>query len=377
MSFLQPPATATRLVTQNLLVSAAAATERDRDLSEENVEDLATVIALSCLYDRLILVGPQHLLDFNHPLLEYLRSNVVVTQAPSDHDWKKALARAERYAGEFLGVGILRNAAELFDRMYHMSRRYGLDNSDLQEDGPEDIYVAKQLLKDVRTAEELRKFVSDHEQWIVISYVLRTFLYIAFSDRLGVPIAVDTARQPLIVEVAEDSQRRLREAIILTVADGIRTDQSIRRPVRKVASPFASIVFNESKDRAAIVDRLKTLRDEHLQFRLDLRPLEEKLYATRGSEREQAEARLAAALEALARRYSVKTAQDLAIRRIVAAAKPAANLLGLQPGDALDAAATKLMAKDAEMTLAELHSLQRKMPSSAEQDADIRRLFDL
>lgn len=378
MSLLQPPpATATRLVTQNLLVSAAAATEPDRDVTEENVEDLATVIALCCLYDRLVLVGPQHLLDFKHPLLEYLRQNVVATQKPSDRDWKRAVATAEGYAGAFLGVGLLRNADELFNRMYHMSRRYGLDDTDLHEDGPDDIHLARELLRGVRTVEELRKFIGDPERWIVVSYVLRTFLYVAFSDRLGLPIAVDAARQPLLVQLAEDSQRRLREAIIATLSDSLKTDTSLRRPVRRIASPFAAVVFNESENRSSLADRIKRLREENLQFRLGLRPLEEALYTARGSEREQAEARLAAALEALARRYSVKTTQDLVTRRIVAAAKPAANLLALKPGDALEAAADQLLAKDARMTMAELHSLHRKMPSSAEQDADIRRLFDL
>jgi|ERR1041385_1079612 hypothetical protein len=377
MNIWKPPKTAIRLVTQNLLVSAAAATEPDREVTEENVEDLAAVISLSCLYDQLVLVGPQHLLDFNQPLLTFLRNTVVATESPSTHDWEKAVKTAERYAGAFLGIGRLRNADQMFERMYHMSRRYGLDNTEMREDGPDDIELGKRLLSDVRSVEDVQKFVGEYSSWIMISYVLRTFLYIAFSDRLGMPIAVDAARQPLVAQIADDSQRRVREIILETMADGARSDTSLRRPVRRIASPFAAIVFNESKDREGVIRRLQTLREENLEFRLKLRPLEGKLDNARGIEREQAEAHLTAAIESLAYRYSVKTTQDLAIRRIVALAKPAANLIALKPGDALEAAAAKLLSKDAETTLAELHKLQRNLPASAEQDADIRRLFDL
>jgi hypothetical protein len=376
MSILVPPKWSTRLVTQNLLVSAAAALEPDRYVSAENVEDLAAVISLACLYDRLILVGPQHLLDFDHPLLSWLRSDVVITHEPDDGDWKRAVATAEDYVSAVFG-GQFANAGEIFGEIYRMSRRFGIDRGTLSPDGPRDVEVGRSLLSEMKETDDLRKIVARGYDWIVAAYVLRTFLYVGFSERMDVPLATDSARQPLLEHLADKSQDRIREAILAFVTEGLRSDRTVRWPLRRLASPFAAIVFSESRDRRAVVDRLRTIREEQLDLRLRLRPLEEKLHTTTGNEKDEAQARVAAALEQLAHTYSVKSSEDLRIRRFLRAFKPGAALAALNPVDAADMMAKGLLDREAEGTLIELHNLKRNLPSTADQDTDIRRLFDL
>jgi hypothetical protein len=374
MSLFPPPQAAARLVTQNLLISAAAAAQPDRYVTEENVVDLATVISLSCLYDRLVLLGPRHLLDFNSPLLAFLRTDVVEIRDIADSEWKRSVERAQKYCSAFLRTTPLPQATEVFEEIYSMSRRYGLD---LEPDGPGDVETGKRLLENVGSSKDLRAKLENENDWIVTAYVLRTFLYIGFSDHLRIPIAVDRARQEFVSEIADDSQVRVREAVFQTISDGLRSNRSLSQPVRSIASPFAAIAFNEAIDRAQLVTRAKELRRELLDFRLKLRPLEEALETAVGDERDEPEAKLAAALEALSHRYSVKSTQDLRIRRIVADAKPVAKALSLDISDALERTAEKLIVRDAENTLAELHELKRKLPSTAGQDSDIKRLFGL
>lgn len=366
-----------RLVTQNLLVSAAAALEPERFVTDENVEDLATVISLACLYDRLLVVGSERLLRFKAPMFSYLRRAVVSPHEPNESTWKRAVARAERYAGAFLRSGAIEGANEIFSRIYTMSRRYGIDGESLEPDGPRDVDFGRRLLADIRTPDDLRSYMSRGHDWIVVAYVLRTFLYVSFSDGMGVPLAIDAARQPLLENFAEDSQQRVREAILTVVREGIRTDKALRAPLRRLASPFAAVVFNQSKTRDDILRNVQHLRDEQIELRRRLRPIEAKLDTTVGAERDEAQARVAAALEELAHRYSIKGTQDLTIQRVIAAFKPAASLAALKPMDSVEFSAKKLIAKDAESTLVELHRLNRKLPSTAQQDVDIKRLFDL
>ena len=371
-----PPRTATRLVTQNLLVSAAAATTPDRWVDEENVADLATVLSLSCMYDRLVLVGPPHLLDGPGDFLRYLREHVVEIRDPDTRGWKRAVDYAEGYLGAFLKKGRIQKAEAIFADILNMSRRVGFDLP-LDPDGRHDLAAGRGLIDDAHTVEDLRERLQSSDNRVVIAYVLRTFLYIGLSDNMRVPLAADTARRDLLKEVAKDSQARLREAILATLTEGLRAATQISRPLRAIASPFAAIIFNQARDRTELTDRMKTLRDNQLSLRLTLHPFEEKLEESTGSELEQAQARVAAAFASLQSTYGVKGAEDLTIYKVIGAAEPVADLLAGRAGGALKGAAKKLLAKDARSTFAELHELHRNLPSTAEQDRDIARLFSL
>lgn len=375
MAIFDVPRAGTRLVTQNLLVSAAAAAMPDRYVDEENVADLATVITLACMYDRLVLVGPSHLLDGPGEFLHYLRTSLVETRDPADKDWKRAVRYAETYLGAFLKKGRIREAEPIFAEILHMSRRVGVDR--LDPDGPDDLALGRELLDGVNDSDDLRERLQSTSNRIVVAFVLRTFLYLALADKMRIPLAGDSTRHDLLSEIAKDSQTRLREAILATMTDGVQAAAHLSRPLRTIASPYSAIVFSQSNERNDLVPRLRELREQQLSFRLSLRPFEEKLELAMGGELAQVQAHTGAAIDALEDTYGVKGAEDLTIYHVIGAAKPIADLLAGKPSAIWQEAARKLVAKDARIALAELHKLHRKLPSTATQDRDIERLFDL
>ena len=373
MVFPAPPP-AQRLVTQNLLLSAACALI---DPAPIFVKDLATIINLACLYDDLILPQPRTI-TVKADLLTYLEQEHLLRTPPlTNTQWQEAITRADYHlalAAKGQDNASSKDALALA----------GDDNprgQALNPDGIRDAYLATQAIKSVTAYELHQRLKGDAQDRRIAGYALRTFLYLGIADHLWMPLASDAARKELLDLVARREQDYVRQQIIDLLGASAANDLSFSPTVRAISAPLAAIVFHRAQSPAEIIPELHRLRAELKPLRRRLQPWEQKRAHGVGRQRDKATNKLNRALDELAAKYHLKrqafTTTDFiqlgpALAPIAAAPQNPAAWLPITAK-----AGGGLLKWQERRFFVELHHEYDHIPSPAAQDDDLRRLFKL
>jgi hypothetical protein len=213
-----------------------------------------------------------------------------------------------------------------------------------------------------------------------LTFVMRTFLYLAYSDAERLNLTLDSNRQPisslLLAGEAEFRSRvltRLRDAYRST--PGAADLQSTRR-----LSPFAAIVFQRARPhKHRLVYEMEYLRKELANVRIELRSMEATLFQTDVDAR-RATSKLNRALAEIDRRFATQGHQ-VSLGEATRFASDAVEIVAAPQNPVGWVKAVFGLPKDildrwlAQRTLLSVHALRDALPASESLRSAVHELF--
>jgi hypothetical protein len=274
-----------RLITWNLLTSAAVYQTMDYR-NDPSVYDLASLINLFCLYDNVYVLkrGENDLLsrlpsDMANLLQE---EEFVKNWFPSSVD---EAAEISRVANAHLLTFLQEKETDKFQKLVTHALKpsavqYGLINTPDHSDALDLARLWLQTAPDRGDlVQQLEKEEPDSGR--ALTFLIRTFLYLACADKAEANFWPDTARiialEPVLKEEAQ-----LREAILSSLEEQLQREfvESYRelcttpRP-QPVISPFAALVFERAgNDRQNIIQQMKKIRKDAAELRAQIREID-------------------------------------------------------------------------------------------------------
>ncbi len=265
-----------RLITQNLLMSAAVF-ERNRQITEASLQDLSTLIDLFCLYDRGIVLGRASWYAFRELKTELASLLEQHSFVNIEYPYEETIAQvARKHLASFLGTedveryqGILRYALTPSEIAHGMEYR---------PDGVEEIQLGKEWLYTASSRVNLLRQLGREERVARgTTFLVRTFLYLAYADVAKLTFTPDAVRCPVLEGVLREENEFLRRSLMARLqASWEQYPDSGFLQLRRTVSPFAAIVFERSKNRSDIAHEMEKLRQELMPFRERVLALEEK-----------------------------------------------------------------------------------------------------
>jgi len=260
-----------RLVTQNLLVSAVSHEVRART-NWQSVHDLSVLIETFCLYDELVVLGRQA-----YSMLEPLRDqseifNVVnkVVRVESPDSSPRLVHAACGHLGAFLNERVeIDRFQPLIESLFEpdwVARAFATS--------PEEVVDFQTGEEWVRTVPDetniLKALEKDAEFHRSTTFVLRTFLYLAYADINRVPLTPDKTRARVLEPIVR-SEKQLRKQLLAKIGSEFQKNYLGNDEVRRNITPLASVVF----DRAG--SKPNNIPEEMLRLRRELTPLRDRL----------------------------------------------------------------------------------------------------
>jgi hypothetical protein len=268
-----------RLVTGSLLGSAGSFEHVER-ISKASLQDLSVLIDLFCLYDRVVLIGPQEMritaLRLSSELTRLLYESAFVEIHDLCAEEIEAMSvAAQRHLAAFLGVGNV----DRYDRLFRFALSPGETSHSMRFEphGTPDIERWRSLLSSPSSREDLLCRLQDENSIARgFTFLVRTFLYLGYADVTKLTFTPDAVRCPVLDGILRDEDKFLRQALM----DKLQSvweqhPTSGYRGLRRTISPFAAIVFERAKNRCEIVPQMVALRKELEPFRERLHGLEE------------------------------------------------------------------------------------------------------
>jgi hypothetical protein len=265
-----------RLITQNMLTSARYF-EHQATLDWASIQDLSTFIDMFCLYDKAVVLGRMgH--DVNNIPSDFfglLRDMQFITiQSPSDEIAEAVTNSAVNHLATFLKEEDTERFQEVVRVAYNPNEAcYALTS---RPDRSEELQIGKEWLL---TTPDSASLLAQLEQETYASrgttFLVRTFLYLAYADVSKITLTPDAIRNPVLEAVLskEDSYR----TEILSKFKGQWENYPTRGEVelRRKVSPFAAIVFKRADSRADIPEEMAKLRYETEALRKALHKIED------------------------------------------------------------------------------------------------------
>jgi hypothetical protein len=368
------------LVTQNLIISAAQA-ETAKDVRLTSVRDLVTLINLVVMYDDVLVLGRgsrSHFQRLDSSLMDYLRRMAFIDVSDArGRELDRVIRAARRHLATFLKeVEDDRYEEILRGAMSGTLAEYGLT---MVPDTEEEISEGREWLRAVGEGKAaVRRRVKNHR---AMRFLVRTFLYLGYSDHFEMPFAVDSVREPVVREVARRENALLGEKLLRTLGTSYaKYPHAGAREVRRIVSPFAAVVFKRARDRAGIVKEIQRLREELTPLRDRMRQLEQRLLWGNPEEATKAELKWKRAVKEVGRSYGEEPGY-VSFGRLLSFGtqvgeigdKPTswkAWIAGLAslPADVV----SRILAR---RTVAEVHSLRRELPGPLALKREVSRLF--
>jgi hypothetical protein len=277
-----PPATpdkrvlGRRLITQNMLTSARYF-ENQAALDYASVEDLSTFIDMFCLYEKAIVLGRAGN-DVNNISSDFFGllkdTQFIDIQLPSDDIAEAVTNSAVNHLATFLKEEDSERFQEVVRVAYNPNEAcYALTS---QPDRSEEIQIGKEWLL---TTPDSSSLLTQLEQETYAArgttFLVRTFLYLAYADVSKITLTPDTIRNSVLGAVLskEDSYR----AEILSKFKGQWENYPTRGEIelRRKVSPFAAIVFKRAGSKADIPEEMAKLRYETEALRRELHKIED------------------------------------------------------------------------------------------------------
>jgi hypothetical protein len=372
---LQPQA---RLITQNLLMSAGL-TEETVPIDWASVHDLVTLIDLYCMYDSAVVLGrPAHSLQSHiGELLE--TSGFIRVEHPKGEATKEVSAGARRHLLSYLGE----DAGDAFDPLIQFalspdSAIYGLNE---RPDRSQDVAMGEMWL---RTAPSKRDILDQLRRESDVArgttFVVRSFLYLAYGDANDLVFVPDAVRMPVVGQIV-DAEEHVRRKLLATISQGASTQVQTDPGDLWRASPLAAVVFERAQpDRRRVWQEMDVLRTELAPLRKRLREAEHKIFYGVGNEVADARNEWKAVNEELRRSFGDEP-HLISLDRILALGKDLGEVadnpakskgwIALLAGLPFDVIRRILLRRKA----VQLHHLRRELPGAGRLHASMTRLF--
>jgi hypothetical protein len=231
-----------------------------------------------CLYDKAIALGRNTANDVYNSSSEFfglLRDmDFIEIENPSNDIAKSITGIATRHLATFLGEEESDRFQGLFSAAFEPnSAYYGLT---YKPDRREEIQVGKEWLLTTPTRVDLLEQLEKEQQYgRGTTFLVRTFLYLAYADALKITLTPDAVRTPVLETVLE-KEDSYRADILSRFKDKwekypSRGEVELRRKV----SPFAAVVFNRAESKGDIPQEMAKLRYETEALRKDLQKVED------------------------------------------------------------------------------------------------------
>lgn len=260
--------TSQRLVTQNLLVSAASYDFQGK-MSWPAIQDLSVFIDAFCLYDEIVVLGRQaySMLPNRSDLIAAVGDVVRVDEPHAD---ARVVSAACGHLGAFLNERVdsdrYRPLIDSLSNAYSVYHAFATT-----PDGPDELQQGEEWLRTVPSEiDVLAALDQDEDFHRSITFLVRTFLYLAYADINQITLTPDSTRAKVLDPIAR-SERKLRQLLLEKIKDEFQKnsfadDVNIKRRI----TPLASIVF----DRAS---KPQNIAREMVKLRYDLAPMRERL----------------------------------------------------------------------------------------------------
>jgi hypothetical protein len=259
-----------RLITQNLLVSATSH-ERQGATNWQAVRDLSVFIEAFCLYDEIVMLGRQAysmLLPNRSDIVSAAKETIQIRGAVPD---RKLVGAACGHLGAFLNEKI--EVSRYQQLVESLLEPRSVDRAfNIRPDGPDDFQQGMEWLRTI--PDELDILVAldqDKEFHRGTTFLVRTFLYLAYADIHRLPLTPDQTRTRVFEPIVR-SERNLRKMLLDKLEREFQknyfaNDISIKRNI----TPLASVVF----DRA--YPKPENIAKEMVELRYELAPLRERI----------------------------------------------------------------------------------------------------
>jgi hypothetical protein len=266
----------TRLTTQNLVISACVATD-SHAVDWPAIHDLSTLIDLYCMYDSATVLGrpDSHILPLQLTRL-LLSDGFLNIENPVDDISDELSAAARSHLRAFVGddddpamEDLLRIA------LAPTEMNYGLR---AQPDRSHEVAEGEVWLKAGPTRSQLLKRLAS-ETGIARSttFVVRSFVYLAYGDVTGRVFVPDVVREPVVAAVAT-TEGDVRAKLLETIAANATPRMSGGLGNLSRVAPLAAVVFERAQpDRRRIVHELRALREELAPLRARLAKAEQSI----------------------------------------------------------------------------------------------------
>jgi hypothetical protein len=258
-----------RLVTQNLLVSAASHELQGRT-TWDAIRDLSVFIEAFCLYDEIVVLGRQaySMLDNRSDIIDAADQIIRVEQPSLD---SRLVGTACGHLSAFLDEEL---ESDRYERLFQsLFDAHSVELAfDIRPDGLKDFQSGEEWLRTVPNASDILEALSKEQEYHRgTTFLIRTFLYLAYADIHHLPFICDRTRA-VVVEPMVQSERRLRKMLLEKLEGEFQkncfsADISIRRNI----TPLASIVFDRAYPNPGNIAK------EMVELRYDLAPLRERL----------------------------------------------------------------------------------------------------
>jgi hypothetical protein len=373
------PRSESRLTTQNLVISACVATDH-RTVDWPAIHDLSTLIDLYCMYDSVTVLGrpESHILPFELTRL-LLSDGFLKIDSPDDDLAEEVSAAARSHLRSFCGDDedpaiehLLRIA------LAPTGMNYGLR---AQPDRSHEVAEGEVWLKAGPSRSQLLKRLR-REKGVARSttFVVRSFVYLGYSDVTGYVFVPDAVREPVLGAVAA-TEGELRSKLLKTISRSAAARMTANVKALSRVSPLAAVVFERSKpDRKRIVRELKALREELTSLRERLGSAERKIFYGVGAEPVEALNEWKRVNRELKRRFGDEP-HLVSLEQVFSFGKSGAKAIDdpLKPGSWLElligmpytVAKRTILRRKA----VELHRLHREIPAAGRLYESINALF--
>ena len=306
MSTNQPLSTS-RIVTQNLVISASEA-ETETEVWQSSVDDLSTLINLVALYDEVFILG--RAAEFSaygkhSDLMRFLVDEQIIKTQSLNQEAREEISQI---AQKHLAVYLDQDKVEKFEPLLRFALSpteafYGLAYN---SDGVEDVQIGDLWL---RTLPDNIDLVETLEREASVArggtFLIRSFLYVAYSDFLRVPFTPDSARSAVIQKVIKNEDTFFRTRIFNKLQENFENYPSPSTgDYRQITSPFAAVVFERCNgQRSRLAKEVQKIRDQLKPTRERLRELEWTALWGKRAESVEAEGKIQNVLNEIAQHF--------------------------------------------------------------------------
>ncbi len=294
-----------RLVTQNLLASAALFEYQVRRMDLTALEDLCNVIDAFSLCDQICLISHEDVnqLPLGTDFFGTLRDAGFITSIDLSQEKRDTIIQiAAKHLGTALNIGDTDMFTDLFEHAWLTSEFHSFN----LPDGPYDYEAGKLWLSTAPKVKdlvgELRKEKQDYARQT--TFVARTFLYLACAEKYPLALRPDGVRYPVLKKVAA-TEGQFRSKLVNTLKERYTDfvpygNQELRQRV----SPCAAIVFERAdRDKGNIPREMMKLRKDLASTRENLRKLEGEIFDPSADKGRSASEKWNEIMEALAKSY--------------------------------------------------------------------------
>jgi hypothetical protein len=274
-----------RLITQNLL-SSSAYFEGPGTLDWAAIQDLSTFIDIFCLYEKAVVLGRAAGDVINYDPSSFysvLREmDFISIQNPTSEMTEPIANTAVKHLAAFLEEKDTDRFQDLVRAVFEPSTAfYSLT---YKPDRGEEVQLGKEWLQTTPSSSDvLKQLEKEAYAARAATFLVRTFLYLAYADVSKITLTPDVTRTPVLQSILQKEENYRQEILSKFKGQWEKYPSKGEVELRRNVSPFAAIIFQRSKTKQDIPEQMAFLRHETEALRRKLLEVETKAlwWATR------------------------------------------------------------------------------------------------